>query len=363
MQYELAGDYRLDSKQHIRLAYNRENIQRWCNDYAIGGGTPAYTAGTACVVAPSSKDDKLSLTYRLNATENVHLNAGYSYSNRNTDFDTKARTAFIEVGGGGIGNTVTGLNGGDFIGFHPFFEADRIQQMLKGGVDWQVNDKLSMNVNGRYTDDDYKTDYGFQNGKTWSINLDASFQYSENGSANAYVTKEHRGRDMTNLQTLAAIVATGTKIGVPAGGTWSNTLEDDDITFGLGAKHSGLMKGKLVLAGDVTYSLGETSYGTVLNYNGVDSTGRNCSNANYLTCGTLPDVQNRLIQVKLSGDYKVNKSGTVGFGYIYQNLSSDDYYYNAYQIGFTPTKVMPTNQQSGSYSVNAVVATYTYSFQ
>lgn len=367
-QYELAGDYRLTSNQHLRLAYNRENVQRWCNNYAVGGGTPPYEAGTSCVVAESSKDDKLSATYKLNATENVHLNAGYSYGGRNTNFNPLARSAFVEnknIIPTGAGNA-SGLNGGDFLGFHPFFTENRIQQVVKGGVDWQATDKLSLNANGRYTDDNYHSTYGFQNGNSWSMNLDALFQYSENGKVNAYVTKERRERGMTNLQALAAITAsltsTSAKLGVPPGGTWSNTLTDEDITFGLGAKQAGLMGGKFDLGGDLTYSLGQTNYSTLLNYNGVDTRGNTCSSAGYLTCGSVPEVKNKLIQLKIDGKYKVAKSGTVGLDYIYQHLSSNDYYYNAYQTGYTPYKVLPTNQQTGSYSVNAVIATYTYDF-
>jgi MtrB/PioB family decaheme-associated outer membrane protein len=367
-QYELAADYRLTSNQHLRLAYNRENVQRWCNNYATGGATPVYAAGTSCVVADSTKDDKLSATYKLNATEDVHLNAGYSYSDRNSNFNPFARSAFVENA-----NIVpaspfnaTGLNGGDFLGFHPFFTENRIQQVVKGGVDWQATDKLNLNANGRYTDDNYNSTYGFQNGNTWSMNLDAMLQYSENGKVNAYVTKERRERGMTNLQALSAISAslsgTSAKLGVPAGGTWSNTLTDDDVTFGLGAKQAGLMGGKFDLGGDLTYSLGQTNYSTLLNYNGVDTRGNTCSSAGYLTCGSVPEVKNRLIQLKINGNYKVNKSGTVGLDYIYQNLSSNDYYYNAYQYGYTPQKVLPTNQQTGAYTVNLVTATYTYNF-
>ena len=364
-QYELAGDYRLTSNQHLRLAYNRENVQRWCNDYATGGGNTGfpYLAGTSCVVAESSKDDKLSANYKVNATENVHLNAGYSYGGRNTNFNPNARSAFIESGNITAGVvTASGLNGGDFLGFHPFFTENRIQQVVKGGVDWQATDKLSLNANGRYSDDNYHSTYGFQNGSTWSMSLDAMLRYSENGTANAYITKERRERDMTNLYKLTAGLAAATTLSFPAGGTWSNTLTDEDITFGLGAKQTGLMAGKFDLGGDLTYSLGKTNYNTVFNYVPLDSSGRTCSNAIYLTCGSVPEVKNKLIQLKINGNYKVTKSGTVGLDYIYQHLSSNDYYYNGYQYGYTPQKVLPTNQQPGSYSVNLVTATYTYNF-
>jgi len=66
--------------------------------------------------------------------------------------------------------------------------------------------------------------------------------------------------------------------------------------------------------------------------------------------------------VKLSGNYQVDKHSTIALGYTYQCLHSNDYLYNAYQIGFTPSTLLPTNQQDQSYSVNLLTATYTYNF-
>jgi hypothetical protein len=97
-------------------------------------------------VATASRDDKLSATYKLNATEDVKLNVGYSYSDRTTDSNPLARTAIIGTAGGttlinGVltAGTIKGLNSGDFLGFYPFFDATRNQQMAKAGIDWQAN--------------------------------------------------------------------------------------------------------------------------------------------------------------------------------------------------------------------------------
>ena len=69
-----------------------------------------------------------------------------------------------------------------------------------------------------------------------------------------------------------------------------------------------------------------------------------------------------MIQFKLVGNYKLDKSARVALGYIYQHLKSTDYYYNGLQYGYTPSALMPTNQQSGSYAVNVVTASYIYDF-
>jgi MtrB/PioB family decaheme-associated outer membrane protein len=298
----------------------------------------------------------LSATYKLNATEDLHLNAGYSYSKRRTSNDQNAIAAFS---GNQTLLAVPGLNGGDFIGFHPYFDGSRKEQMLKAGVDWMASDKLSLGLNGRYTDDDYSTTYGVQGGKTWSVNLDATFSYSEKGSVSAYLAKEYRDRDLTSLYKVTT-TGSGLRTATPA--PWGNSLTDEDITFGLGAKQGGLMGGKLALAADLTYSLGETSYGTSVPTGPVTTGGLTCSAPSLLQCGNLPDIKNRMTQVKLSGDYSVSKSGKVVVGYLYQHLKSDDYYYNGLQYLYTPTSLLPTNQQSGSYSVNVISATYVYAF-
>ena len=82
-----------------------------------------------------------------------------------------------------------------------------------------------------------------------------------------------------------------------------------------------------------------------------------------MTCGNTPDVKSTLLSFKLEGNYQLDKTSRVRLGYLYQNLKSNDYVYNIYQMGFTPTSVMPSNQQAAHYSVNMVMATYIYSFQ
>jgi hypothetical protein len=224
-----------------------------------------------------------------------------------------------------------------------------------------------MGLNGRYTYDNYyDSTYGVQNGNSWSLNVDTSYNYNENGSITAYLTKEHRERGMTNLQKIGIVSNTSaTAVASPqTNGAWSfnNNLNDNDITFGLGAKQGGLLTGKLQLAGDITYSLAKTGYDTQLNYTGVTNAGLSCSAPTVGECGSVPNINNRLIRVKINGDYKVNKSSKVALGYIYQHLNSNDYFYSGYQYGSTPTAVLPTNQQSGSYSVSVVSATYIYNF-
>jgi hypothetical protein len=266
------------------------------------------------------------------------------------------------------------MNAGDFRGFYPFFDASRKQQMLKGGVNWQTNEKLALGLSAKVTDDKYDSQYGVKAGNSWSLNADADYSYSENGSFSFYLTQEHKQRDMTDLQKSPTIQvsnaglatqngASATAVGVPPGATWSDKQKDDDTTIGLGVKQNGLMGGKFDLTSDLSYTMGRTGYSTVFNYATTTSVGGlTCASIYILSCGNLPTIKNDVIQLKLTGKYKVSKSSEIKVGYLYQQMRSTDYYYNGLQTGFTSNTMLPTNQQAPNYRVNVIAASYSYLF-
>ena len=360
-QLELAGDYRLKKDHYVRLAYTHEDISRWCNQYGVNA---RYPAGTNCVVADGSKEDKLDGTYRLNAYENVNLRFGYTYSNRRADSDPFARAAFVGTNGVVNGISNPGQNAGDFIGFHPFIDASRTQQALKANANWEVGERTSLGVGGRYTDDSYNTPLGMQKGNTWSINLDSTYRYNETGSWSAYATHQYRSRSMTDQQrtSASASAATATAIAVPAGATWTDKLTDKDITLGLGVRDTGLFSGRLDLSGDLSYSWASSGYVTQFNYSTTTTGGLTCAAPSILSCGAAPDVRTTITQLKLAGVYQVDKRSKIALRYIYQLLSGADYYYNGYQLDATPTQVMPTNQQLGTHVINVFALSYIYNY-
>ncbi len=367
-QLELAGDYRIKAGQSTRMSYVHEDVERWCNSYAVG---VAYPDGTNCVTAQSSKDDRVEAAYRLKANETVDLRLGLGYSDRQTTTDPYAISNFISTNGAVPGPvpspnlTPKGQNGGDYYGFYPFFSASRTQQFVKGQVNWEASDQLSVGLSSKYTEDKYGAGtYGVQNGNTWSFNADASYAYQENGAFYAYATKQHRQRELTSLQrnTVTAGAASATAIAIPATASWTNLLKDNDTTVGVGVKQTGLMGGKLELSGDVAYSLGTGAYGTVLNYATTTTGGLSCSAAAINSCGQLPDIRSHFGQVKLAGSYQVDKASKVTLRYAYQKLTSSDFYYNGYQYGFTPATLIPTNQAAPSYKANALAVTLTHNF-
>ena len=87
-----------------------------------------------------------------------------------------------------------------------------------------------------------------------------------------------------------------------------------------------------------------------------------CGATTSLTCGNLPAIKNQLLTFKVTGIYKVHQNGKVALSYLYQQLYSNDYFYNGQQLGYTPNSLMPTNLQPQSYAVDVVTLSYNYTF-
>jgi len=347
IQAELAGDYRINPSNRIRLAYEYEGIRRWCDNSLANNAQGELPAGfvytdSSCAQVPRSNENKLGADYKLKVGEAVNFNAGYSYARRNSDVNNTFYNPMQ-----------ANSEGFEARGYLAFFQASRNEQLVKTGITWQANEKLSLGLNGRYVYDNYNdSTLGVQHGDTWSTNLDVAYNYSENGVVSAFASMQKRYRTLDN----------GAGHGfsaIPDPNVWTNKLYDDDYTFGLNANQKGLFGGKFELAGSLAYSLGKTHYTTDIPYLPQANT---CSLANSLTCGSTPDIKNRMWNASITGNYQIDKASKVAIGYRFQKLQSNDYYYNYYQYGYSGTTTLPTNEQANNYTVNVITATYTYNF-
>ncbi len=373
-QAELSADYHITTRQHLSAAYEFVDTKRWCNNAlannaqgslnaAATGGWAAYTAAT-CAEVPDTKEDKMTFAYRLHASDSVNFNAGYVYSWRKANVSSSFYNPMQAVdnpAGSGAGG-----EGYEVLGFMSFFEASRHEQVIKAGVNWQPGEKVTVSLNGRYTVDRYADlVYGVQDSHLASANFDSTFIFSEHSSASLYATVQGSSRTLTNLYKVTASNASATGLSGVVGETWTNSLEETDTTFGASLRRDGLAGGKLGLAADLSYSLGNTSYNTSP-FAGADLEGNTCSAIYYETCGAAPSIKNSSLRLRLNGSYELGSGGRGGkiiMGYTYQHLASDDFLFGAYQYGYTPATLLPTNQQAPSYQVSAIFAAYRYSFR
>ena len=195
------------------------------------------------------------------------------------------------------------------------------------------------------------------------MNLDATYSYSDTGSVVAYATQQNGQRKLNNYYYSTGTAATS----VLYNGTWGNTLVDNATTVGLGFKQTGLMGNKLSLSADATYSLATTAYDTTLNNTGTTVSGQplSCnSSASTVspslsgTCGAPSTIRNAMMMFKLTAAYQVDKTQRISLQYMFQHLDTNDYYFNGYQYGYTPTSVLSTNQTAPNYNVNVIMLMY-----
>jgi MtrB/PioB family decaheme-associated outer membrane protein len=338
-QLELAGDYRIDAKQRLHAGYEYNNVKRWCDDPLANnaqGVTPSYYTGPAsCAQVPQSKENNLSLIYKLKATDTADLSAGYTHSDRKADVNSSFYSPNQAIN-----------QGYENYGWLAYYQASRKENLFKASVNWQATQQFNLGLKGRYAKDDYDPTLGVQTGKMSSISLDAAYNISENNIVAAYATWQDRSRDLLTGQGRVLVAPGPTNL-------WTNNLKDTDNTIGINGKQGGLLGGRLDLAEDVSYSTSKSRYSTALLY----------VNPAVGVQGDTPDIKSDITQVRLSGTYHANKAADVIMGYTFQRLKSDDYYYYAYQYGYTPTTLLPTNQQAPNYSVNVIYAAYRYKFQ
>jgi len=316
-QYDVAAAYRLTNNQTLRFGYERESIDRWCN---------SVVGGVGCVATPSTNEDKINLAYRLKAFDNVSFNASYNYGNRTASYDPSFMFDSYQT----PPNGTNPINAGNVQGFSAYPYASRNQNMGKAGITWQVTQQLDMGVNGSYNYENYDEMLGVQNKRAASVNFDTTYNYAENNSLTAYYNWQNGFRNLRSGGNGSASTAP-TQI-------WTNQLDDTSNAFGLMSRHTGLMGGKLEIIGDVSYALDTSTYAT-------QSYLATCAATSSLTCGALSPIKNELLSLKLTGNYKVHKNGKISLSYMFQQLSSNDYFYNAQQIGYTPSTMMPTGLQ------------------
>jgi len=218
---------------------------------------------------------------------------------------------------------------------------------------------LNVSLSGRYSADQYPdSTLGVQSGHSASLNLDGTFNYSDNAAVSLYATAQQRSRSMLSGASGNGATDNATNYAnlVAPTNIWSNKLNDSDQTIGITARRKGLMGGKLEISADLSVTAGKTKYHTEVPYLAT------CATPNVLSCGDTPQIYSRTEIFKLKGSYQVDKQSSVNVGYWYQRLVSNDYFFNAYQTGFTPSTLLPTNQQAPSYKVHVITLSYLYTF-
>ena len=359
LQTRAAADWRFLPHQRLHLGLQNEKIERWCDssaylsDQMVAADGNTYSP-TGCAAVPESKENTAKLDYFLHPGDTINLRAGLKYADRKATLNPYYY------------NPITAVSSGenDKPGWVAFFDASRKQEQAHFGATWMPTSALNLSLDGSFGNDQYgDSTLGRQNGHDATVDLQTDYQFAGNSTASAYATWQHRTTGTLSAGSQRVVVG-GTRVSYPF--DWITNLKDQAVTLGASYKQRGLMDNKLTLGADVSYSVDTTTYSTAVqpgvNAATVIGVCSSPSTAGY-TCGTVPDIKTKITRLTLTGTYQLDKKSKVEMGYLFARFDTNDYMYLAQTMGYTPTAVLPWNEQNPSVSVSAIYAEYIYSFQ
>lgn len=371
----LDGEYTVSRGHTVKASYGYEKIDRGSDG---NGAAPSRTTTVNGSTANSNdftlpvhvtKENTFGLEYRNTALENITGRLAYSWSERRAkDYSSPSFAATT--------NNLQPLTNAYYAGFRDYFVADRNRDRARVNVNWQANDQWSFGMTAEYNRDDY-ANAALTSSKTSSVTLDANFTPSENLTLSPYYTYEDRKSSLTGVYIIGSTAnanvsrnntvtsytgCTATTQCILANWTWGLDQADKVHTLGLSGKFKGAMGGKLELKGDILYIQSNTPV-TAKGGGTLTSDGATTPTYLWLAPASFPDITSRTVQVKLQGDYKVNKTSTVRVAYQYTKLVSSDWQYDAYTNPVAMQTYIGTGMTSSNYTVNAVGVSYVHKFQ
>lgn len=349
------------------------------NGWGPLAGYPVNAAG----VAQTTLAAQQALLVAKGLSAQAALNQAYYWLNNNV---VAAQTGYGNV------NVIY-----DPAGFKRYYAATRDQDRLRGTLNWQATDQLSLGAGLDYTKDNYPASvYGLQKEQSTALNLEAGYMASDDLNFGVYYSNDER-KQANASNSRAANATTANVAGftaiVPDGGcvnsagvvtntialrsadfklnscdNWGYDRKDKTDTLGLNVKQKQLAGGKLDLVGDAIFARSRSDNSTwggtwVNNPAAVANAPAGTVAAFFIPATPMPTVTTDTVTLKLSGSYKLNKTSAIKLGYSYNYLKVVDYTYNDKQIvGGGLSGVLPTNEKVPSYTVHTIGASYVYSF-
>jgi hypothetical protein len=283
----------------------------------------------------------------------------------------------------------------EIIGMRRFNMADRNRDKVRSSVNWQASESLSVQGSLDYNKDNYKNSmFGLTDSQSWALNLDGTFAVNDALSASAYYSYEDQRSQSAGASYASGAITNAAFVGqagnsLVSGGcfstvtdknqnakidpclNWSTDMRDKVDTFGAALNYRGLMSGRLDLLGDLVFTHARTN-NNVKGGQYVNNPFAAAAPAPALPAGTpavffipgaaLPTVDTKTVELRLSGQYAIDKMSAVRVLYWFQRLKSNDYSFDGMQYG-SITSVMPTNEQPFNYNVHVVGVTYVYHWQ
>ncbi len=193
--------------------------------------------------------------------------------------------------------------------------ADRDRNMFSGAVTAYPIETLTFSLSGSYKNDDYdESQLGLQESQNSMLTLDLNYQPNDIINTYAWISKENYQYDQRGYRRTGnpPVGPTFDRTTAPGGWDfWTTDTEDDIHTVGAGIDWN-VIEDKFNLKLDFTYSQASTHYDQWSGPNLTDPV-------------QLPDVNTNLLNLDLTGDYKIKENMTARFRYMYENMDTDDF--------------------------------------
>ncbi len=279
------------------------------------------------------------------------------------------------------------------VGMRRFNMASRNRNKLRSSVNWDATDRVSLQGSFDYNKDDYNDSvYGLKDAESWALNFEGNFAASDDFVMHAFYTHEENksesagisygsnsntafvgqaGNTIVSGGCFATVLEKNQNAKIDPCLNWSTDMRDKADTFGIGFTYKNLMGGRLDLIGDLLYTEARTDIGVaggsyVNNPFALASPapalGPGVPAAFFIPAASTPTAKNTLIEVRLGGQYAIDRTSSIRLTYWYQHLKSNDYVYDGMQFG-SLTNVMPTSEQPFNYNVHVVGLSYIYRWQ
>jgi hypothetical protein len=428
-QADLDASYQVAKGHTLEAGYQYQQIDRKCDGSWIN-----------CSDAPRTRENTLKAEWRANAIDNLSGRLAYAYSERRVNYDEDAFLALVPMAqlvpangatisayqyllqtgltgfGPLAGYPATPLTGNaaifspnnnilpqalygsrnninEEIGMRRFNLADRNRDKVRGSLNWDASDRLSLQGSVDYNNDDYTHSvYGLKSARNWAANLEGSYLVTRDVSVNAFYTYEdirsgsagisyaansntafvgQAGNTLVSGGCFATVQQRNNNAKIDPCANWSADQRDKVDTFGVGFTWKNLMAGRVDVFGDLTYTNARTDVGV--------SGGSYANNPFalaapapalppgvpailFIPAANLPTVTSKSIDVRLSAQYAIDKHSLVRFLYWFSHLDTSDYMYQGMQFG-SLTNVIPTNEQPFHYNIHVVGLSYIYRWQ
>lgn len=424
----LDADWHVAPLQQLKLGWDGQRTARWCNGSWIN-----------CADATDATEHTWRADWRGTLAETVDAGVGVAAARRRVDYDENAFLAVVPMAGqspstatGALaGSTaagalaVLGFNGwgpasgltpaaaagslqalyfpannalsnvlyanqnriSELPGLRRWNQADRDRDTLRGRLQWQPDERLSLQAALDLRRDDYhRSVYGLQRLAGQALNLDARWTADDRWSLGAFASLE-RQRSTAAGNTYTANSAATSVNGATAidGGCfatiaarnaankvdpcldWTTTTRDRTFTLGLDAEAKRLLAGRLDLRGSLVLSDARVDTdgtgGSYVNnpYAGIAGAASRDTAAYYVPFASLPAVTVRSVQLDLAATARVSERQALRLTWGWQRLRVRDWAYEGFQDG-SLAQALPSREQPPAYDVNRIALSWLLGF-